>query len=73
MTDVFPLRPGRPVPVPISAEWDEAHGLYVAACERCCETATAHRIDQAEEWVETHRCDPELVALLADVLSGTAA
>jgi hypothetical protein len=73
MTNVVPLRPRRPVPVLVSVDWDQARALYVAACNRCCETTTTHRLDQAEEWAENHRCDPELAALLADVLTGTAA
>ncbi|MFB9833810.1 hypothetical protein [Actinoallomurus acaciae] len=73
MTKVIPLRPHRPALVLMSVEWDQARALYVAACERCFETATAHRLDQATEWADGHRCDPELVALLATVLSGTAA
>jgi hypothetical protein len=80
MTNVLPLRPrrpgrpaARPVAVLVSVEWDDARGLYVLACERCCETTTTHRLDQATEWADEHHCDPELVALLAVVLSGTAA
>jgi hypothetical protein len=81
MTNVIPLRPrrrphrpaARPVPVLVSVEWDEARGLYAMACERCCESATTHRLEDADAWAETHRCDPELAALLAAVLSGTAA
>ena len=81
MSNVVPLRPAVPthsVPVPptavlVSVEWDDARGLYLAACERCCESATTHHLDEADAWAEDHRCDPELAALLATVLHGIAA
>jgi hypothetical protein len=79
MTNVTPLpvrrpRPtGRPVTVPVSVEWDEGRGLYLVACDRCCEAATTYRLEDADGWAETHRCDPELAALLATVLDQVAA
>ena len=51
----------------VSVLWDEYRGLYVAVCERCCEGLDTERSDQAEDWAASHRCDPELAALLADV------
>jgi hypothetical protein len=48
-------------------EWDGVRGLYVAVCDRCCETLSTDRSDQADEWAETHTCDPELAALLAAI------
>ena len=86
MTNVIQLRPARrprrphrprptarPALVPVSVEWDQGRGLYVAACARCCESATLHHLTDADDWADTHHCDPELVALLAAVLNGTAA
>jgi hypothetical protein len=80
MTDPTPFRPARrpgrpaarPVPVLVSVEWDEGRGMYLAACNRCCESATLHLHDDADAWAETHRCDPELAALLA-IITGHAA
>jgi hypothetical protein len=60
------------VPGPVSVEWDEGRGLYVVACRRCTETVLPSRLDEAEELAETHRCDPELAALLAEI-TGEAA
>lgn len=63
-------RPSRPDAVlpdalhPVRLEWDGARELYIAECQRCCETFTTARFDQAHEWAETHTCDPELVSLL---------
>lgn len=81
MSNVVPLRPAvpahsvpvRPTAVLVSVEWDDARGLYVAACERCCETATTLLADEADAWAHDHRCDPELAALLDTVLHGIAA
>ncbi|GAB2828932.1 hypothetical protein GCM10027176_36410 [Actinoallomurus bryophytorum] len=78
---IVPLRPraARPVPArpdqdgPVSVEWDEGRETYVAVCERCTETLITERFDQAYGWADEHRCDPELVALLAEVLDRRAA
>jgi hypothetical protein len=51
----------------VQVEWDGVRGLYVSVCGRCCESFTTVRFDQAHEWADTHTCDPELAALLADV------
>jgi hypothetical protein len=32
-----------------------------------------HNLADADDWADTHHCDPELVALLAAVLNETAA
>ena len=45
---------------------------YLARCDRCGESATAHRYTWAATWADNHACDSELVALLAD-LDGRAA
>ncbi len=79
MTNLAPFPPRRPRPtarpglVPLSVEWDEGRGLYVLACDRCCESATMYWLEDTDEWAETHRCDPELAALLAVVLDQVAA
>lgn len=70
-----PSRPGpsRLVPVRprVAVEWDGVRGLYTAVCRRCCETLTTDRPGQAHEWADTHTCDPELAALLADITAIT--
>ena len=80
-----PRRRTRPVLVPAAfrarpavlggpvVEWDEYRGVHVAVCDRCCETLDAVRLDQAHQWADTHDCDPELAALLAEVLTRRAA
>ncbi|MGH3344797.1 MAG: hypothetical protein ACRDPK_18385 [Carbonactinosporaceae bacterium] len=76
-----PVLPGRPRPRrpvlgsdgSVLLEWDEGRGLHVAVCDRCTETASSERLDQAHEWAEEHRCDPELADLLARVLDQKAA
>jgi hypothetical protein len=55
----------------VSVEWDGVRGLYIAVCRRCCETFTTERFDQSHHWAETHTCDPELAALLADITAIT--
>jgi hypothetical protein len=64
-------RPGQDGPV--SVDWDEGRQMYIAVCERCAETLLTARLDQAHDWADEHRCDPELVALLAEVLDRRAA
>jgi hypothetical protein len=54
-------------------EWDGVRGLHVASCGRCADTMTAVSAGRAYRWAETHKCDPELAALLADICGGTAA
>jgi hypothetical protein len=69
-------RPRPAVPVVgglVAVEWDEFRGVYVAVCDRCCESLDALHLDQAHEWAEGHCCDPELAALLAEVLDRRAA
>jgi hypothetical protein len=80
---IIPLRPraARAVPArpvlaqdgPVSVEWDEGRGMYVAVCERCTENLTTERLDQAHDWADEHHCDPELAALLTEVLDRRAA
>ena len=49
-----PARPARPVPAPdgpVSVEWDEGRGLYVAVCRRCMRmAATPTGFEQAHDW-----------------------
>ncbi|SEG94706.1 hypothetical protein SAMN04489712_15014 [Thermomonospora echinospora] len=74
--------PGRPFPsrrvrssvlVGPVVEWDGVRGLHTATCGRCADTMTARSAEYAYGWAETHECDPELAALLADICGGTAA
>jgi hypothetical protein len=58
---------------PVTVEWDAMEGLYNAICVRCTEGLSTPRLDMAHDWAETHRCDPELVALLEAVTRRTAA
>ena len=75
---IVPLRP-RIVPArpsqdrSVSVEWDEGRGTYVAVCERCTETLATERLAQAHGWADEHHCDPELAALLAEVIDRRAA
>jgi hypothetical protein len=52
-------------------EWDYGRCFYVAGCDRCAETITLTLLADAHEWAETHRCDPELAALLSTITTGT--
>jgi hypothetical protein len=64
-----PSRPRVPVPAGPVVEWDTFRGLHAAVCGRCCESLDALTVEQAHQWAENHRCDPELAALLAEVLN----
>jgi hypothetical protein len=78
---IVPLRPraARAVPTrpdqdgPVSVEWDDGRATYVVVCERCTESLITERLDQAHNWADEHRCDPELAALLAEVIDRRAA
>jgi hypothetical protein len=54
---------------------DDTRGVHVAVCDRCADSQSAYADSLAWllEWAETHRCDPELVALLASVCGHRAA
>ena len=54
---------------------DNTRGVHVAVCDRCAETQSAYTDSLAWllEWADTHKCDPELVALLASVCGRGAA
>ncbi|WP_157407782.1 hypothetical protein [Actinomadura atramentaria] len=57
----------------VRVERDDVRGLHVARCERCAEFFASSRPDEAEDWADAHRCDPELAALLADPAAWRAA
>ncbi|MFI0406116.1 hypothetical protein [Actinomadura sp. 3N508] len=63
--------PSRPSPVsswdvwPVGVEWDEFRSLHIARCQRCADSFTSSRTGEVDDWADTHRCDPELAALLA--------
>jgi hypothetical protein len=54
---------------------DDTRGVHVAVCDRCADSRSAYAdsLDWLLEWADTHRCDPELVALLASVCGQGAA
>jgi hypothetical protein len=72
----FPSRLGRRATPPgaelVTVEHDPIRGVYVAACARCAEHAVTFTLAAACRWAESHRCDPELAALLGG-LAGRAA
>ncbi|MGK5557670.1 hypothetical protein ACSNOI_39285 [Actinomadura kijaniata] len=57
----------------VCIDWDAVRGLYVARCARCVDAFTATTFDQADAWAAAHRCDVELVALLASLTVRAAA
>ena len=57
---------------PVIVEWDPIEGVYNAIRLRCAEGLSTTRLDQAHDWAESHRCDPELAALL-DAITTRAA
>ncbi|MEU9840492.1 hypothetical protein AB0C69_14860 [Actinomadura sp. NPDC048032] len=58
---------------PVGVEWDEFRSLHVARCQQCAESFASSSSVEADEWADVHRCDPELVALLALVTDRRAA
>jgi hypothetical protein len=57
----------------VLVEWDGVRALHVARCERCAESFDSVRIGEVERWADTHRCDPELAALLTSITTRRAA
>ncbi|GAA1571806.1 hypothetical protein GCM10009678_63090 [Actinomadura kijaniata] len=57
----------------VRIDWDAVRALYLARCSRCVDTFTATTFDQADTWAAAHRCDAELVALLASLSVRAAA
>jgi len=47
-------------------------GLDVAACSQCAESFTSTRPTEVDHWADTHRCDPELAALLTSITSAAS-
>jgi hypothetical protein len=71
-----PARPVRSVTAPdglVSVEWDQGRGMYVSVCRRCLEWLFTESFEQAHAWSDEHHCDPELAALLTEVLDQRAA
>ncbi|MEV3925463.1 hypothetical protein [Actinomadura coerulea] len=58
---------------PVGVEWDEFRSLHVARCQQCADAFASSTSTEADEWADVHRCDPELVALLALVTNRRAA
>ena len=58
---------------PVGVEWDGFRSLHVARCQQCAESFASSSPAQADDWTDLHRCDPELVALLALVTDRRAA
>ncbi|NEA28323.1 hypothetical protein [Actinomadura bangladeshensis] len=58
---------------PVGVEWDEFRSLHVVRCQRCADSFASARSGEVDDWADTHRCDPELGALLALVTSRRAA
>ncbi|WP_131740279.1 hypothetical protein [Actinomadura roseirufa] len=49
----------------VGVEWDEGRSLHVARCKRCADSFASSRLGEVDDWADSHRCDPELAALLA--------
>jgi hypothetical protein len=72
---------GRPSPSPFNARdavritFDDTRGVHVAVCDRCADSQSAYpdSLVWLLEWADSHRCDPELVVLLASVCGRGAA
>ncbi|MEV0668271.1 hypothetical protein ACIBI3_43560 [Actinomadura luteofluorescens] len=58
---------------PVGVEWDEFRSLHVARCQHCAESFASSSSTEADDWADVHRCDFELVALLALVTDRRAA
>lgn len=58
---------------PVGVEWDEFRSLHIARCQRCADSFASSRCGEADDWADTHTCDPELAALLALVTDRRAA
>jgi hypothetical protein len=57
----------------VTITWSALAGRHVAVCEHCAETAESHSSTWLLPWADDHRCDPELVALLAEITQQRAA
>lgn len=58
----------------VRVSFDDTRGVHVAACARCAESESAYSggLGWLLDWAETHRCDPELAALLTACDRGAA-
>jgi hypothetical protein len=50
---------------PVGIDWDEFGSLHIARCQRCADSFASPSCGEVDDWANTHRCDPELAALLA--------
>ncbi|MCP9952915.1 hypothetical protein [Actinomadura madurae] len=58
---------------PVGVEWDEFRSLHIARCQRCADSFASSSSTEADDWADTHHCDPEMAALLALVDTRRAA
>jgi hypothetical protein len=56
----------------VTITWSNLTGRHVAVCQHCAETAESHSSTWVLNWADDHRCDPELVALLAEITQRAA-
>ncbi|MGI5165589.1 hypothetical protein ACQEU3_14625 [Spirillospora sp. CA-253888] len=52
---------------PVRIGWDAVRKLHFARCSRCVDAFAAATLDHVDQWADAHRCDAELVALLASL------
>ncbi|MFC5748337.1 hypothetical protein [Actinomadura rugatobispora] len=62
-----------PAVPPVAVGWDAFRSLHLARCEMCADSFASSRADEVDQWADTHRCDLELVALLAEITVRRAA
>ncbi|MCP9951689.1 hypothetical protein LUX33_26840 [Actinomadura madurae] len=58
---------------PVGVEWDDFRSLHIARCQQCADSFASSSSAEADQWADTHHCDPEMVALLALVDARRAA
>ncbi|MFA1546783.1 hypothetical protein [Actinomadura chokoriensis] len=58
---------------PVGVEWDDFRSLHLARCQHCADSFASSSCGKVDTWANTHRCDPELAALLALVDNRRAA
>jgi hypothetical protein len=56
----------------VTITWSNPTGRHIAVCRHCTETAESHSSTWLLPWADDHRCDPELVALLAEITQRAA-
>ncbi|WP_021591236.1 hypothetical protein [Actinomadura welshii] len=57
----------------VGVEWDDFRSLHLARCQQCADSFASSSCGEVDDWADTHRCDPELAALLALVDTRRAA